>query len=92
MCHKVVGLCLGFAVQAHIGDGVEPLPGGGIEGAEVGDLQTGEKVLFDVPHAVFHPAFFIALADIARGNGKAAVRGKVEILGIEHRRFTQGSL
>ena len=76
-------------MQAHIGHGIEPVPGGGIEGAEVGDLQPGEEILFHVAHAVFHPAFFIALADIARGNGKAVVRGKVQILRIEHRGFAQ---
>src|SRR5712691_8286822 len=63
-----------------------------MQGAEVGDLQPGEEVLFDVAYAIFHPTFFIPLADIARSNGKAAVVGKVEILGIEHRRFAHGAL
>src|SRR5215471_21785803 len=76
-------------MHARIGDGVEPLPSGGIESAKVGELQPSEKVFFHVPHRVFYPAFLIALADIARGNGKTAVRGKVEIFWIEHWRFTQ---
>jgi hypothetical protein len=63
-----------------------------MECAEVGHLETGEHVLFHVPHAIFHPAFFIALAGIARDNGKAVVPGTVEILGIEHRGFPQGAL
>jgi hypothetical protein len=33
----------------------------------------------------------MALADMARGNGKAAVRGKVALLGLASRRFTQRS-
>ena len=79
----------GFAVQAHIGHGIEPLAGRGIQGAEVGQLQTGEEILFHIAHPIFHAAFFIALADIAWGNGKATVRGKIEILRIEHRRFPE---
>src|SRR6266567_4790710 len=61
-------------------------------GAEVGDFQTGEEILFDVPYAVFHPAFFIPLAHIARGNGKAVVGSEVEVLGIEHGGFAERAL
>ena len=68
------------------------MPGGGIAGAQVGDLQAGEAMLFDRAHAVFHPAFCLPLADIARGNGQAAVVSQVEGRGIAHRRFASGAL
>ena len=64
-------------MQADIGHRIEPVPRGGIEGAEVGDLQPREEVLFHVPDAIFHAAFFIALADIAWGKGTAVVPSKV---------------
>ena len=57
-----------------------------------GDVETSEEILFHIAHAVFHAAFFIALADIARGNGKAVVRGKVQVFGIEHGGFAHGAL
>jgi hypothetical protein len=55
-------------------------------------LQTGEEILFHVAHAVFHPAFFIALANITGGNSKAVVRGKVQVFRIEHRGLAHGAL
>ena len=64
-------------MQTHIGHGLKPLPGSGIERTEVGELETGEEILLDVAHAVFHPAFFIAFAHIAWGNRKAVVGGKI---------------
>ena len=79
-------------MQAHIGDGIEPVPGSGIEGAEVGHVQASEEILFHIAHAVFHAAFFIAFADIARRNGKAMVRGKVQVFGVEDRGVAHGAL
>jgi hypothetical protein len=72
--------------------GLQPVPGSGIQGVEVVDLKTREEVLFDVAHAVFHPAFLVAFAHMARGNGQATVGGNVDILGIEPRRFPPGAL
>src|SRR5206468_6901179 len=69
----------GFAMAAHSGPGLEPVPGGGIAGAEVGALEASEARLLHVPDAVLHPAFFLPLADMTRGAGKAVVWSKVEI-------------
>ncbi len=60
-----------------------------MQDAEVGDVETGEAMLFHRAHAVFHPALFLPLAHIARDDAKAVVGGKVGLRGIEHRRFTQ---
>lgn len=79
-------------MPAHLGHGLPPVPGSGMEGAAVGALETGEDMLFPVPHAVFDPAFFIARADMARGNGTAAVGGAVERLRRKHRGFPQRTL
>ena len=79
-------------MQAHIGHRIEPLAGRRIEGAEVGQLQPGADVLFHIAHPVFHPALFIALADIARSNGKAVGGGEVQILRIAHRGFAEDTL
>ena len=74
----------GFAMDADIGDGIEPLLGGGVKSTEGGQVETGEEVFFNVAHAVFHPALFIALAHIARRNGKAHVVGKVSAIPGRH--------
>jgi hypothetical protein len=36
----------GLAVDALIGDGIEPFSGGGIEGVEVRDIEAGEEIFF----------------------------------------------
>jgi hypothetical protein len=92
MCHHVGGLSRVSPCRRTLATGLKPVPGRGIQGTEVGYLKTREEVFFDVAHAVFHPAFLMAFAHMARCDGKTTVGGKVEILGIEHRRFTQGSL
>ena len=79
-------------MQPHIGHGLQPMPDGGIPCTEVGEVETGEEILFDIAHSVFHPALFIALAHIARHDAKAVVRGKVSVPRIEHRRFARGAL
>jgi hypothetical protein len=78
-------------MHAHIGDGVEPVLGSGSQHAEVGDIEPRQEVFLDVAHAVFHPALFVALADIARHDAKAMMLGEGSILGIEHRRLAQGA-
>jgi hypothetical protein len=80
------------AGQALRGDGVEPLPGGGRPGAAVGDRQTGEGGLGDVPRRVCSAACRMALADLARGEGKAAVGGQGERLRVAHRCGTPRAL
>ena len=48
---------MGLAVDAHVGDGVEPVAGGGVERAEVGDVESGEEVLLHVADAGLDAAF-----------------------------------
>ena len=82
MFEHLGGFFAGFAVDAHIGHGVEPLDGGRVQGIKVGDLQARQKILFDIADAVFNPALFIALAHSTGGDAKAVMVGKVKILGI----------
>jgi hypothetical protein len=79
-------------VQTPIGYRIQPLPRGRIEGGKVGELQASEAMLFDRAYAMFHAAFFVALAHMAWGKGKAVVGGTVEGRGIEHGGFAQRAL
>lgn len=63
-----------------------------MQGAAVGDRQPGEEGLCARANAMFHPAFFLPLADMARGHGQAAVVGTVARRGSAHRRFAHGAL
>src|SRR5712691_10594661 len=85
-------LLAGFARQVDIGNSAEPVPGCRIQDAKVRYREPRQEVFFDVAHAIFHPTLFIALADIARNNGEAMMRGEIHVLGIEHRGFTQSPL
>ena len=89
---KLDGRCAGFAVDADIGDGVEPVLGGGGEHAEVGDVEAVQEILFHVAHGVFDPSLFVTLADVTRHDAKAHVRSKVLVLGIEHGRLARQAL
>jgi hypothetical protein len=74
----------GLAVHTPRGDGLAPVPGRGREGAEGGELETREDRRVALPHAVFDPAFFLALANLTRGHRHAVVRGTVGGWGMEH--------
>jgi hypothetical protein len=84
------GLAVGLAMNAHVGHGVHPLAGGGIEGAERGDFQAIEEVFFDVTHAVLDAAFFVALPDLTGDRAKAVMGGKVQEARIKTRFHPRG--
>ena len=73
---QIDGSLLRFAVDAHVGDGVEPDLRGRLDGVEVGQLEPMQEILFDVADAA---------GNIAGFDRKAVVAGKVEIARIEHR-------
>jgi hypothetical protein len=77
---------LGLAVDAHVGDGVEPDLGGRLDRAEFAQLEPPQEVLFDVANPRLDPSLLVAAANIAGDNLKAVVAGKVQIARIEHRR------
>src|SRR5437899_5891015 len=83
---------MGFTVDAHIGDGVEPEACGGVDRAKVAELEPVEEVLFDVANGVFHAPFFMRLPHVASGNVKAVVAREIQIPRIEHRRFAGETL
>ena len=66
-----------FAMDAHVGDGVEPELGSRVDGAELEQVQTVEEVLLDVAHAVLDPPFLVALGDVTRADVKAPMPGEI---------------
>ena len=76
---------MGLAVDAHVGDGVEPVAGGGVERAEVGDVESGEEVFLHVADAGLDAAFLVSGADVARCDFEAVMTGEVGVAGVEHR-------
>ena len=78
----------GLAVNADVGDGVQPLAGGGIDGGKGRDVQAVEKVLFDIADAVLDAAFFISLGHLAGHRGKSVMGGEVQVTGIKPGRFS----
>jgi len=76
---QIDGSLLRFAVDAHIGDGIEPDLCGRVDGAEVGPLEPKQEIPFDVAHTSLHASLLVAAGDIAGLDRKAVVAGKVEI-------------
>src|SRR4029077_11814538 len=68
------------------------VPGGGLAGAEVGDVSPSEGMLVDRAPAGFHAALFRALPDSARGHGTAMVRGTGQVWRIAYGGFAPGAL
>ena len=85
-------LLAGLAVDAHVGHRVEPVPGCRMNRGKIGDIQSGQQVLFDIADTVFHTPFFVALAHIAGRDGKTVMSGKVQVFGVEHRRRSHNAL
>src|SRR5262245_38712414 len=81
----VEGSLMRLAVDARIGDGVEPDLRGGLDGAELAQLQSTQEVLLDVTNTRLHAALLIGARNVARLDRKAVVTSEVEIAGIEHR-------
>ena len=82
---QIDGSLLRFAVDAHIGDGVEPDLCCRVDRTEVGQLEPVQEILFDVADTRLHAPLLVAAGDIASLDRKAVVAGKVEIARIEHR-------
>jgi hypothetical protein len=76
---------LRFPVGAHVGDGIEPDPRAGLHRTQVAQLQSAQKILFDVAYSRFDSAFFVGPANVAGDNLKAMVTGEILIARIEHR-------
>jgi len=83
LLEQVDGLFSRFAVDADVGDLVQPDSGGGIQGLEVRDVESGQEVFLGIPHPVFHASFFVSRADVAGGDGETICVCKVEIGRIE---------
>jgi hypothetical protein len=64
-------------MNTHIGHGIQPLSGGQIKATEIVNLQTVEKVLFDIADAVLYPPFLITFADATGLDGEACLYGNI---------------
>ena len=82
---QIDGSLLCLAVDAHVGDGIEPDLCGGLDGSELGQLEAVEEILFDVANAGFDASLLVGACNIAGFDGKAMMAGKVQISRIEHR-------
>jgi hypothetical protein len=85
LLHQQIGSLLRLAVDAYVGDGVEPELCSGLDGGQFGELEAGEEILFDIADAGFDTALLIAAGDIAGLDGEAVVAGKIEVTRIEDR-------
>jgi hypothetical protein len=88
----ILGLAGRFAVEANVGDGVEPLPEGGVEGGEAGEVQAVEEVLLHIADARFNPTFLVGAFDRAGHGLEAVVGGEVQVAGMELGALSQGVL
>ena len=77
-------LVLGFPVPAPLGHRLQPLSGGGMQGAAVWQRETREARRGDRAHAVFPPAFCMPRAAMARSNGTAVGGGAGQRLRIAY--------
>ena len=84
LLEEVDGTAVGLAVDAHVGDGIEPLAGGRVEVAEVGDFEAGEEVFLDIADAGFDAALLVTGADVAGRDLEPVMTGEVDIAGVEH--------
>ena len=87
------GAFAGFAGRRTLATVSSQCLAAGLRALSSGSLETGEKVVLGVPHAVFPPALFIALADIARHMAKPVCVAQSRDLASEHRAgLTEGAL
>lgn len=77
-----------LTMNAHIGDARKPHFGGGVDRAEIEEVQTVQEVLLDVTDAVLDPPLLITLGDVARRDIESPMTGEIQIAWIEHRRLT----
>ena len=82
---QINGSPLGFPVDARIGDAIEPDPGGCLHRTQIAQLQSAQKILFDVADARLDSAFFVGPANVAGDNLKAVVTSKICEARIKHR-------
>ncbi len=69
----------GLSMGTPVGDGVEPLPRGRIDGTEGSELESSQEVLLDVADSVFDPSLLLGLADPTSLDAKPIVPSQVEI-------------
>lgn len=88
----LLGPAAGLAVETHVGDGVEPVTGSGMDGGEAGDFQAVEEVLLHIADARFDAALRVCAFDVTRHGQEAVVGGEVQVTGMELGALAQGML
>ena len=74
---QIDGPLLRLAMDAQVGDGVEPHLCGRLDGTEVGQFDAVQEILLDVAHPRFDAPLLVAASDIARDDRKTVVAGEV---------------
>lgn len=64
---QIDGPLVRFAVNAKVGDGIEPDLRGGLDGVEIGQFDAVQEILFDITHPQFDAPFLVAASDTSRG-------------------------
>src|SRR5262245_65772159 len=82
---QIDGTLMCLAVNADVGDSVEPDLRGCLDGAEFGQLEHAQEVLLYVAHSRLDAALLVAAGDIAWRDGKAVVAGQIHVPAVEHR-------
>lgn len=77
-----------LAVDAHVGNGIEPESGCGVDGAEFGQFEPVQEVLLDVAHAVLDTPLLVAFAGVAGNDVELPVARGIEVARIEYRRLS----
>ena len=81
---------VGDAMHAHIGNGVQPEPGGRVDSGQPGEVQAIEETFFDVPHIVFDASLFMGGPHVARSQFHPEKAGKVQIARVINCRALNG--
>jgi len=70
-------------VKSNVCHGVKPVNDRRVEDVKIRDIETGQKILFDIANTTFHTSFFISFSNGTGRNGEAVVIGKIQVFGIE---------
>jgi hypothetical protein len=62
---EIDGALMRLAVVAHVGSCVEPDLGGGLDGAELGELEPAQEVLFYIADTRFDAPLLVGSGNVA---------------------------
>jgi hypothetical protein len=89
---EIDGSSVCLAVDAHVGDGVEPDARSGVDGAEVSELEAVQEVFLDVADARLDAALLVSGRHVTGADGETGMPSVIEISGVEDRGGTGEAL